>query len=411
MTPDIEILIVGNEILSGRTVDRNSAYLINSLAGKGFPVRYISVAGDIKSDLVGALKTACKRADIVLVSGGLGPTSDDITVEAVCEAFGRKQVFDEGVWQKIEELFRLRKRFMSDSNRKQAFIPEGAVPLRNPGGTAPGILLESGGKSIYLMPGVPSELQTIFKTEILPRIAVSFESAHIKTAGVIVTGISESEVFDRVKHLPGAKEYLAYYPTPEGITISIRTPDDAPADAFELQMRITEILGDVVFSSTGESLEKIVGNMLIEKNLTLGIAESCTGGLIANRITNIPGSSNYFLCGVVTYSNASKEKILGIDRDSICSHGAVSKEVAAAMAERIRIISGADIGISTTGIAGPGGGSDEKPVGYMFAGYSTVSGTETQKFQFIEDRLINKSRMSQAVLDILRLHLKRDYKE
>lgn len=410
-TPDIEILIVGNEILSGRTIDTNSTYLINSLAGKRFPVRYISVAGDAKSDLVGALQAAFNRADIILATGGLGPTSDDITVEAVCEAFGRKQVFDEGVWEKIEELFRRRKRFMSDSNRKQAFIPEGAIPLRNPMGTAPGIRLESGGKRVYLMPGVPSEMQTIFETEILPEITASFDSAHIKTAVVLVTGISESEVFDKVKHLPGAKEYLAFYPSPEGITISIRTPDGAPASALDLQMRITEILGDVVFSTTGESLEQVVGKMLIEKKLTLGIAESCTGGLIAHRITNIPGSSKYFLCGVVAYSNESKEKVLGIDGNIIRSHGAVSMDVAAAMAEGIRKISGADIGISTTGIAGPSGGNDEKPVGLMFAGYSTVSGTETQKVQFVEDRLINKSRMSQVVLDILRLHLKRDYKK
>jgi nicotinamide-nucleotide amidase len=407
--PDIEILIVGNEILSGRTIDRNSSFLIKSLAGKGFPVRYISVAGDVKSDLVGALLTAFERADIILVTGGLGPTSDDITVEAVCEAFGRKQVFNDDVYRNIEELFRRRKRFMSDSNRKQAIIPEGGIPLRNPMGTAPGILLTSDGKRIYLMPGVPSEMRNIFETEILPEIAGSFESAHIETATLTVTGISESEVYDKVKHLPGAKEYLAFYPSPEGITISIRTPLEAAMGAQDLQNEIAEILGDVVFTITGEPLEKVVGNMLMERKLTLGIAESCTGGLIASRITDIPGSSAYFLFGAVTYSNESKQQVLGIDSESIRAHGAVSAEIAAAMAEGIRKISGADIGISTTGIAGPDGGSDEKPVGLMFAGYSTDKGTETQKMQFVEDRLINKSRMSQAVLDILRLHLKRDY--
>ena len=409
MTPDIEILIVGNEILSGRTIDKNSIYLVNSLAGKGFPVRFISVAGDVMIDLVGALHIAHGRADVVLVTGGLGPTSDDITVEAAAEAFGRKLVFDEGVFRKIEELFRRRRRFMSDSNRKQAYIPEGAAPIRNPVGTAPGIRLESGGKRVYLMPGVPSEMRTMFETAILPEITASFESAHIETAVVQVTGISESELFDKVKHLPGAKDYLAFYPGPEGITVSIRTPGGAPLVALALQAGITEILGDVVFSTAGEPLEQVVGKLLVERKLTLGIAESCTGGLIAHRITNIPGSSDYFLCGVVTYSNESKQGVLGIDEHLIRTYGAVSAETAGAMADGIRRLSGADIGISTTGIAGPGGGSGEKPVGLMFAGYSTALRTETQKLQFVEDRVINKSRMSQAVLDILRLHLKRDY--
>jgi len=407
MTPVIEILVVGNEILSGRTQDRNAVHIVESLMKEGFPVSYISIVGDTEPDLTGAFQTAVKRADIVLASGGLGPTSDDITVQALAEAFGCQLILDEEVLSNITDLFRRRDRFMSESNKKQAYLPSGAVALENTLGTAPGILFERNGCSVYLMPGVPKELQTMFDLTVLPHIIDSHEPLKTETASVKVSGISESELYDRIVHLPGAVKAFSYYPGFDGIEIKISTCEDAPMDASLLRDEIVNILGNLVYSSQGESLEQIIGKMLIESGTTIGVAESCTGGLIANRLTNTPGSSAYMLAGVVAYSNDSKHEILGVDTSLIESHGAVSAEVAEAMARGIRKITGAQIGLSTTGIAGPGGGSPEKPVGLMYTGISSNQGNQTKKLQFVEDRLINKGRMSQAVLDLLRLHLKK----
>jgi nicotinamide-nucleotide amidase len=250
-------------------------------------------------------------------------------------------------------------------------------------------------------------MQAIFDRSIVPEISASHDPDPSETETIHVTGISESELYDRIRHLPSARESFAYYPNPEGIMVSIRTGKTSPVRARELRDAVVGILGERVYSVRGESLEQVVGKMLAERRLTLGVAESCTGGLIAHRLTNIPGSSAYLLCGAVTYSNDSKIRVLGVESGLIEKHGAVSPQTAAAMAEGIRKISGADIGISTTGIAGPGGATTEKPVGLMYAGYSDSRITETQKLHFAEDRIINKHRMSQAVLDILRLHLER----
>lgn len=405
MTPVIEILVVGNEILSGRTIDRNAAYLVDSLMKEGFPVSYISIVGDTEPDLAGAFRTAVERADIVLTSGGLGPTSDDITVQALAGAFGRELLLNQEVLSSIQDLFSRRNRFMSESNEKQAYIPSGAVPVENTLGTAPGIHLEENGCSIYLMPGVPKELQTMFDITVLQRITDTYEPLQVETASVKVSGISESELYDRIAHLPGATKAFSYYPGFDGIEIKIRTGEDAPMNAESLRGEIVNILGKIVYSSQGESLEQVIGKMLTGSDTTIGVAESCTGGLIANRLTNYPGSSAYMLAGVVAYSNESKHEILGVETSLIGTHGAVSAEVADAMAQGIRNITGAHIGLSTTGVAGPGGGSTEKPVGLMYTGISSEHGNLIKKLQFTEDRLINKGRMSQAVLNLLRLHL------
>lgn len=405
MTPVIEIIIVGDEILSGRVIDRNSGHMITGLARAGFSVRHISTAGDTLNDLMGVFRVAADRADIILVTGGLGPTSDDMTLEAAARAFGRELHLDEEVLGKIEALFRRRNRFMSESNNRQALIPDGAAPIDNPIGTAPGIRMDVDGKRFYFMPGVPREMQAIFDTSILPDISAAYEAMPVEVETVRVTGISESELFDRIRHLPGAREAFAYYPNPEGILVSIRTDAASLATARELRDEVTAILGNLVYSTRGENIEEVVGALLRQRGLTVSIAESCTGGLISHRLTNIPGSSAYLLCGVVAYSNASKQHILGVSPELIAHHGAVSAEVAAAMAEGVRRISGADIGLSTTGIAGPDGATPGKPVGLMYAGCSGAAGTRTERLQFAEDRTINKSRMAQAVLNILRLRL------
>ena len=406
--PVIEVLITGDEILSNPARDKNSQYLIDTLLEAGFTVNFISHVGDDIPDIVRAFRLSAERADIVLVTGGLGPTSDDVTVEAFAKAFGLNLVLDEKALKWIEEVFRRRNRFMSDSNRKQAMIPEGSIPLRNEKGTAPGIFIEVKETDIYLMPGVPKEMNTMFNSIVLPRIANSYKKSPIDVATLNITGISESELYDRIGSIPGAKNAVKYYPGYEGITLKIITDENSLIDATSLKEKIHDTLGDLVYSTKSESLEQVVGRMLSEKGLTIAVAESCTGGLIAHRLTNIPGSSNYLLCSIVAYSNESKHRILGVDEGLIKTHGAVSAEVAQAMSEGVRKISCADIGISATGIAGPGGGSEKKPVGLMFCGISSKYGTETKKLQFVEDRIINKSRMSQAVLDIVRNHLKKE---
>ncbi len=405
--PVIELIIIGNEILSDPSRDSNSRYLINTLYEAGFTVDHISIVGDIIKDIAEVLRVSSQRADIILVTGGLGPTSDDVTVEAAAQASGLNLVFDEKVFKWIETLFKRRNRHMSGSNRKQAMIPEGACILKNEIGTAPGILIEVKGAEIFLMPGVPVEMKKLFAREVLPRIKESFQPSPINVETLNVTGISESALYDRIKSIPGAKEAVNFYPGAGGIELKIVTYKDSPVDAASICQNIQDILGELVFSSNGESLETVVGKMLIDKGLTIAVAESCTGGLIAHKLTNIPGSSSYMLCGVVAYSNDSKHRILGVDRELIRVHGAVSAEVAAAMSDGVRKISGADIGISTTGIAGPGGGSKEKPVGLMYGSISFNSVTETKKLQFFEDRFINKSRMSQAMLDTVRNFLKK----
>ena len=406
-SPVIELIIIGNEILSDPNRDSNSQYLINTLYQAGYKANYIGIIGDVINDIVDVFRISAARADIVLVTGGLGPTPDDVTVEAAAQASGLNLVFDEKVFKWIEKLFKCRKRRMSDSNRKQAMIPEGACALKNEIGTAPGILIEDNQTEIYLMPGVPVEMRKLFAGEILPRIKDSFQPSSIDVETLNITGIGESELYDRIKSIPGAEETVNFYPGAEGIELKIITDEGSPVEAATIRENIQDTLGDLVFSMNGENLEMIVGKMLTERGLTIAVAESCTGGLIAHRLTNIPGSSNYMLCGVVAYSNDSKHRILGVEKELIRIHGAVSAEVAAAMSEGVRQISGADIGISTTGIAGPGGGSKEKPVGLMYGGISFEDGTETKKLQFFEDRFINKSRMSQTMLDIVRNYLKK----
>jgi nicotinamide-nucleotide amidase len=408
MIPSIELLVIGNEMLSGRTVDRNSPYLTRMLAEAGFSVSHVTIAGDDRDDLARVFRVSAERSDIVIATGGLGPTSDDLTREAVSDAFGLALELDEAALRKIKALFRRRKRFMSSSNRSQAMVPSGARTIDNPLGTAPGIQLEAGRARVFLLPGVPSEMEAIFTGSVLPEIKEEYAPEPVETAKVRVTGISESELFDSIRHLPGAERAFSFYPNPEGILLLVRTGPDAPMGAVELGREAARILGEKVYSTGDETLEQVIGNLLRNRGKTLAVAESCTGGLVAHRLTNVPGSSDYLLLGVVAYADDAKVKVLGVDPALIAGHGAVSAEVASAMAEGVRALAGADIGISTTGIAGPGGGSEKKPVGLMFAGYAAAGFTETKRLHFVDERIINKHRMSQTVLDILRIHMEND---
>ncbi len=405
-TPVIHIVIVGDEILTDPGRDKNAQFLVDSLKSSGFPVHEVTVIGDSLAGIEGVLKGALGSDDIVLVTGGLGPTSDDRTAEAAARALGRPLYMDESVLEHIEALFRHRNRRMTVSNRKQAMIPENSIVLRNDHGTAPGILLSAERTDIYLMPGVPVEMRELFSSRILPRIRERFRPEPLETAVVRVSSISESLLYDKIGSLPGAKEAFSYYPSPYGIEIRIATGKKSAYSAVALQEKVCEMLGDIVFSTRGESLEEVVGALLAESGMTVAVAESCTGGLIADRLTDVPGSSRYLLCGVVAYSNESKVSVLGVEPELIKTYGAVSAAVAASMAEGIRKIANADIGVSTTGIAGPGGGTQDKPVGLMYTGLAVEGKTKTKKLQFLANRIINKQIMSQTVLDHIRHYTK-----
>ena len=407
MIPVIEIIIVGNEILSGRTIDLNARHMIEALGRYGYSVSRVTVVGDVMGELTDAFREVGARADVGLVSGGLGPTSDDMTVDALACAFDRDLQTDKTVLSHIEKMFRKRGRTMSDSNRKQALVPSGGDAIGNPVGTAPGVRLKDGRCTFYLMPGVPFELEKMFDRSVLPELAAAYTAAPVEKTELCITGISESEIYDRISHLPGARDAVAYYPGPYGIELAIKTTPDSPMTADLLKKKISAIMGDVVFAEEKKTLEEAVAYLLFEAGMTISVAESCTGGLIASRLTDVPGASRYLLAGIVAYANEAKRDQLGVEMTLIERYGAVSEPVAAAMAEGVRSKTGADIGISTTGIAGPSGGTLEKPVGLMFTAISTHSGTETKKLQFVEDRLINKMRMSQSVLNELRLHIQR----
>ncbi|MFC1511769.1 competence/damage-inducible protein A [Candidatus Latescibacterota bacterium] len=403
--PVIEIVAVGDEILEDPGRDSNSRHIIDVLARAGFSVTLLTVVGDSADGIARALTGALKRADVVLVTGGLGPTPDDRTIEAAAAAFGLPLVLDEETFRHIEAVFRRRKRHMSDSNRKQAMLPEGAVALTNPLGTAPGVYLTVGDTRFYFLPGVPSEMAAMLKGEVLPRLLERFTPTPILTATIQISGISESGLFDRIRDIPGVIEAARFYPTPLGVTIRIVSPAESDIRPDSLASAIAGRLGPFVYSTSEQTLEEVIGALLIREGKTIAVAESCTGGFIADRLTNVPGSSRYFLLGVVSYSNESKHRVLEVKNALIETHGAVSSPVAEAMAEGVRRITGADIGVATTGIAGPGGGSRHKPVGRMYASLAHSGGTITKQLQFGEERRINKERMSQSVLDMVRYHL------
>jgi nicotinamide-nucleotide amidase len=401
----IEFLIVGEEILRDPGRDTNSRHMADALAREGFDLAGISVVGDREEDIVRALRSAAGRADAVLVTGGLGPTSDDLTIPSAAQAFGLPLELDEPSLADIEAFFRRRGWPMTESNRKQAMLPRGAVSLPNPVGTAPGVCIETGGTMFFFMPGVPAEMAGMLQREVLPRLRERFVPARITTASLKVTGIGESALFDRIRDIPGVLETGRFYPNPGGITIRLVAGEDSGFDAASIAGAVRNELGPLVYGDGEQKLEQVVAALLTKRGLTIAAAESCTGGLVADRLTDVPGSSAYVLLGVVAYANEAKERVLGIPGGLIREHGAVSGPVAAAMAEGVRSLAGADIGIATTGIAGPGGATPGKPLGLMFQSLSHAGGTITKKLQFGEERRINKERMSQSVLDMVRAHL------
>ena len=406
-----EIIAIGSELLTPDKTDTNSLWLTEKLNDIGIDVKLKTIVGDDGARLEETVRDALRRSEIVITTGGLGPTEDDITRQFTANALGRELVYHPEIEQHLRERFRAWGREMPEINKRQAYIIGGAAVLPNPNGSAVGMLAEIDGKILAILPGPPRENQPMFTEHVLPMLKAIAGEVFVRRRVLHVSGKGESAV-DEI----AAPIYTAY----EGVQTSILfnrseveihiaacagRADSAQSAVDKLADELAAALGSAVFSTNGESMEEVVGNRLRDLGQTIAIAESCTGGLIGSRLTDIPGSSAYFLEGVIAYSNEAKIRTLGVDPAIIESYGAVSTECAEAMATGIRERASTDHAISVTGIAGPDGGSDEKPVGTVFIGYAGPRGVKSLGIVLPGDRYLIRWRASQAALDYLRRQL------
>jgi nicotinamide-nucleotide amidase len=403
-----EIIAVGSELLTPYRLDTNSLFLTDELNQLGIRVIHKDVVGDSLEDMRSSFAHAMERAELIVASGGLGPTDDDRTREAVADLLGRKLQRDEAIIRQIQERFRRFGREMPEINARQAMIPEGAAILPNPRGTAPGLWLESGGHIVVLLPGVPNELRAIFEAEVKPRLARLGCEERLFTRDIRITGLPESEVEQRVRPLyalyPDTETTILAAPTGTQLHPRIWSRDPAKAEKLldEIVDRVALALGEHLVSTHGETLEEVVARVLVENHATIAVAESCTGGMLAERLTNTPGSSNYFRGGVVCYSNDLKTSFVDVPAATIESKGAVSSEVAIALADGIRRRARSTIGVGITGIAGPTGGTPEKPVGLVHIAIADGREPREHAIRFPGDRERIRMYATQAALDIVR---------
>lgn len=405
-----EIIAVGSELLTPDRLDTNSLFLTAELNKLGIEVARKTVVGDERPLLLEAFRDALNRVPITIACGGLGPTEDDLTREAVAELLGRKLVRNEVVVRAIEARFRSFGRQMTENNLRQAMVPEGAEPLENPRGTAPGLWLEKGDQVIALLPGPPRELKPLFLEQVLPRLQRRAPAGRMFHRELRVTGLGESHV----DHLAGP--IYTRYPdvqttvlaSPGEVQIHLRIwsgdAQHAAKTLADLEQALDLALAERIFSRDGSPLEEVVAKELVQRNTTIAAAESCTGGLLAERLTSIAGSSAYFLGGVVCYSNELKTAWADVPAELISAKGAVSAEVAVALAEGIRRRVGSGLGVGITGIAGPAGGSEEKPVGTVHIALASGGAVRERSVRFPGDREMIRMQASQAALDMVRLH-------
>jgi nicotinamide-nucleotide amidase len=409
---DAEIIAVGSELLTSKRIDTNSLFLTDELNALGIEVVMKAVVGDDCAHLAAMLKFAMERCEIVILTGGLGPTEDDVTRDAVAQALGRSLIYREELCAGIEARFRRMGRKMSEINRRQAFIVDGSEPLSNTQGTAPGLWVRlNGSKVVVLLPGPPGELKPMFTNECLPRLRALGPAQVIRTLQFRVCGMPESDLDQLIS--PVYKEYKNPVTTilaaPGDVQIHLRarrpTSEEALALLAEVGPRIEELLGDKIYSRNGEPLEAAVGELLREKHATVSVAESCTGGMLAKTITSVPGSSDYFAGGFLVYTEEMKTRLLGVDAALVRQYTPVSEPVAVAMAESARERTQSTFALAVTGIAGPGGGTEENPVGTIWIAVADSGATEARRFRFLGDRERVRRLATQAALDMLRRRL------
>jgi nicotinamide-nucleotide amidase len=407
------IISIGDELLIGQTTNTNAVFIGEKLSEINIKVIKIVAIADDEKAIMEEFKIGMEQGDLVIVTGGLGPTHDDITRSCVVNFFDTELVENEEVLENIKMLFSKRNRGLTEVNRAQALVPSISEPIKNVHGTAPGMWIEKQNKIFIVMPGVPYEMKAMINNFILPKI-----SGMLKESGIVIkrsilqtTGIPESTLSEKLGNLDeileGAK--LAFLPSIVGvklrITVEAEDEETAKNRLVEIEQKIRTKVGRFIYGKDDEKLEEVIGRMLVERDMKISTAESCTGGLIASTLTNISGSSAYFERGIVCYTNASKVEILKVDEDILTKHGAVSMEVAMQMAEGVKSTSGSDIGIAVTGIMGPTGATTDKPVGLVYIGYCDEKVCTAKKFIFGNERLLNKQRTMQAALNIVRKQL------
>jgi nicotinamide-nucleotide amidase len=407
-----EIITIGTEMLLGDLVDTNTAWLSARLAALGVGVYRHTTVGDNRARIIAALREAASRADLVITTGGLGPTSDDLTNECLNVVTNREMVEYPEAREHVDEMFRKFGRKPTLNNYKQALFPEGTELIPNPLGTAMGALLEADGTLFATLPGVPSEMKRMFEETLEPQIRARSDGS-IVSRTLWFAGIGESALAEQVQDFLDATDPTVAPLAGQGkvrlrITTRAATQEEAEEKIAPVEKEILSRLGDYYFGEDDETLESAVGRLLKERGATLALAESCTGGLLAKRLTDIAGSSAYFKEGLVTYSNESKERWLGVPHEMLLEHGAVSEPVARKMAEGVRKIAGADYGLSVTGIAGPDGGTKEKPVGLVFVGLSDAKATISERLDlsaWARSREAIRERSANRAFDLLRLRL------
>ncbi len=406
-----EIIAIGSELLTPFHSDTNSLWLTEKLNNIGIELKLKTIVGDDDARLEETLRDALRRTSIVITTGGLGPTEDDITRKIAARALGRRLVLNEKVLDELRAKFMRWGRKMPEINTRQAMVIEGAEVLDNPHGSAPGLYLEHEGRVLVLLPGPPREMRPMYEAHIAPKLTAKAGDLRVVRRVLRVSGLGESAVDERI-----APVYTQYQNPQTTIlfnrseieihlTAQGKTEQEAELLLDGLAGQIEERLGDAVFAFRGELMEEIVGLRLAVNGFTLAVAESCTGGLVSRRLTEVPGASTYFKEGVVSYSNEAKVRLLGVPSDLIGEYGAVSAQVAEAMAEGVRERAETDFGLAVTGIAGPGGGTEDKPVGLVYIALADDAHTEHRKLLMPGDRELIRWRASQAALDLLRRRL------
>jgi nicotinamide-nucleotide amidase len=408
----IEVVTIGDELLLGYTIDTNAAHLARTLAAEGVEISRRTTVGDSAGAIASAVRDGLARAGAVITTGGLGPTSDDLTKPSIAALFGRDMVLDEEHLAWMQERFtRLFQRPMPAANRQQAMLPEGARKLRNNHGSAPGIWLEDAdGRWVAMLPGVPREMRGMLADTLVPLIRerLGDDRRVVRSHTLRTTGVGESFIADRIQSIEeGVGEVdLSYLPNAEGtdlrLTVRGAKPEDADRRLAAAAERLRRVVGDAVYGEDGADLAAVVLELCRERTLTIGVGESCTGGLLGARLTAIAGSSDVVMGGVIAYSNALKTSLLGVPGALLAEHGAVSEPVVRSMASGCRRATGAAIGIAVTGIAGPGGGTEEKPVGTVWIASDLEGVVEARCLRLIGDRAEVRQRAAQAALEMVR---------
>jgi nicotinamide-nucleotide amidase len=405
----IELVTIGNELLTGKTIDTNSAWMAEHLYHAGIQVNRITSVSDSRESILEILEETASRADIVILTGGLGPTSDDVTKPALCEFFNTRLVFDKKVFNHIESLLYSRRLKLNEYNVKQAEVPESAIVLQNDEGTAPGLWFDKNNRIFISLPGVPFEMKGLMSKRVIPALRKKYKFPATYSRTVITQGSFEAFLAERLRDFEMALPSniaLAYLPSPGIIKLRLYakgTDSKKLKDEVEMQvLKLSEIIPEYVAGFDEDTLERTIGNLLLERGQTLSVAESCTGGTLASMITAVPGSSRYFSGGIVAYSNEIKKDQLAIEPSLIDKYGAVSKPVVEDMAINCRLLFNTGYAVAVSGVAGPSGGTDKKPVGTTWIAVSSRGSTVSGEFRFGDNRDRNIKRASVAALNMLR---------